>query len=156
MAFPWSLRRDRAVRLLGRAVLVLLISGGSAVRLVDLPQPRVAQAAARRSDPATLRPTASVRPSGDVVVAPVIRPSRQTARRAAELVAAQQCRNIKRPRYHRVDASADSDDGRTATFVVGRASDTPRKSAGFVLRLAWREGEYVGRVSEAYGGCARG
>ncbi len=153
----WTLRRDRTTLGLAAAVAALLLGGASAA---DRPGPAsspTSRVAMRTpADLAISSATATVEVDGAVVVAPVVRPNRRTARRAAELVTARQCRNIERARYRRIDPAADSEDGRTATFVIGRASDTPRKSAGFVLRLAWREGEYVGQVSEAYGGCARG
>ncbi|HVE62929.1 MAG TPA: hypothetical protein VNB94_03915 [Mycobacteriales bacterium] len=159
---PWTLRRDRLTTALAIGVVgVLVAAGTAAAQRASSGSATLAGPAGRSSEhQEPMRAAVSISSTGAVVVAPVVRPSGRTARRAAELVAVRQCRNIERPRYRRVDAAADSasaaEEGRTATFLVGRASDTPRKSAGFVLRLSWREGEYVGQISEAYGGCESG
>lgn len=146
-AWPWTWRRDRPSRVIGLAAAAVLLTGVSAVRSAE-PPPRVHAPAADPAAGAVLYPF-----PGGVEVRPVSGPSAAAARRVAQLIGVRQCRNMERPRYRQ---AAGGSDGRSASYIVGRASDTPRKSAGFLLDLRWRDGVYVARISGAYGGCANG
>ncbi len=156
---PWTWRGDRLTRAVGAAVAISLLGGVLAVHDGSVrPAPRRAQVAevARRvvvrvEDPAEFAEV-RVAPEG-LEVRPIDGPSIPAARRAAQLIAARQCRNLERPRYRREGGSPD---GRTSSYVVARLTDTPRKSAGFMLDLVWHDGGYLARVSAAYGGCASG
>ena len=160
---PVTWRSDLVTRGLGLAVAASLVSGIAAVRSADPREPTPVAAAAAESIPSAVRvvvrvadPAAGARlyPTAEgIELRPLDGPSPAAARRTAQLVTNRVCRNIDRPRYRREGGSAD---GRTATFVVGRSSDTPRKQAGFVLRLQWRGDGYLAVVSGAYGGCASG
>ncbi|HVF20388.1 MAG TPA: hypothetical protein VNA14_09110 [Mycobacteriales bacterium] len=163
----WDWRDDRMSRALAGAIAVTTLLGVATVtdarRAVPAATSTSASASASTSRSVEARVVVrSVDPAPDaevvisaagIEVRPVGEPSTAAARRVAQLVANQVCRNIERPRFRRENGTAD---GRRASYVVGRSSDTPRKAAGFLLDLTWRDGGYVARVSQAYGGCAGG
>ncbi|HVE97685.1 MAG TPA: hypothetical protein VNA12_00710 [Mycobacteriales bacterium] len=157
-ASPWVCRPDRPTRVLASAALVVAAVGAHTVRTFEPAPPtpvlmRTASAQGRAPGAAALSARAVISADGSFIVSPISRPSAPAARRAAELVMSKQCTNIERPRFRLVRGSPR---GLSATFVIGRATETPQKHAGFQLRLTWDEGRYVGVVTEAYGGCLAG
>ena len=159
----WEWRADRLTRSIAAAIAATSLLG---IATVHDGRRNVAPTASRdvvvRQEVAARVVTRSVDPAPHAVVItsatglevrPVGEPSTAAARRVAQLVAHRVCRNLERPRFRRERGTAD---GRSASFVIARSSDTPRKSAGFVLDLTWRDGGYVARVSQAYGSCTGG
>ena len=153
-------RADRTTRALTVAIAASLAVGIGAARSIapaavtappPVPVVQPLRVAVRSVDPAAGARIGVV--PGGMSLRPVDGPSTAAARRVAQIVTSRVCRNIERPRYRR---EAGTPDGRTSSYVVGRASDMPHKSAGFLLELTWDGAGYIAKVSGAYGGCDGG